>query len=212
MQELELVPQKRPEDLTEAAKSIFQANKAKGFWDKKRTQIELLVLVQSELFEAFEAVRKDRVNPIGMTRLKELITVENSEYPLANINTFKRNFKKNVKDTLQDEIADTIIRLFDFAGAKGMKLYDPREVSELNEEAVIYSHAKQTYSEISFIVANISNAIGSMYENKIGFVEVTDLIFYLVEFAEFNGIDIWLHIELKLFYNSLREHKHGKKF
>ena len=200
---------KQPVNLTEYAKSIYEANKAKGFWDEKRSQLELLVLVQSELFEAFEAVRKDKVHVDELQILNNLTKNVDKKFPKLNADNFKQRFVENVKDTLQDEIADTIIRLLDFAGSRDMKLYDPRQDEKT---PVDYKDAKVGFRQITFIVANMSNAIGALYDRHIGYVETTDLIFYLVAFAEHNEIDIWLHIELKLFYNSLRAYKHGKKF
>jgi len=201
--------QKQPVNLTEYAKNIFEANKAKGFWDEKRSQVELLVLVQSELFEAFEAVRKDKVIVAELQILKNLTKNVDKKFPKLNADNFKHRFVENVKDTLQDEIADTIIRLLDFAGSRNMKLYDPREDKDT---PVDYEAAKVGFRQITFIVANMCNGIGALYDRHIGYVETTDLMFFLVAFAEHNEIDIWLHIELKLFYNSLRAYKHGKKF
>ncbi|MDV7400066.1 hypothetical protein RZS08_52105, partial [Arthrospira platensis SPKY1] len=44
-------------NLNSLSNQIYEANKAKGFWDKERNVGELLMLVTSELGEAMEAHR-----------------------------------------------------------------------------------------------------------------------------------------------------------
>lgn len=92
-------------NLNELSQSIYQANKAKGFWDQERNVGELLMLVTSELGEAMEAHRKGKFT-------------DKSEY-IADVklaDDFKYAFENNVKDTFEDEIADSLIRLFDLCG------------------------------------------------------------------------------------------------
>ncbi len=87
-------------DITKLAKQIHEDNVAKGFWeDKENRNIgELLMLCVSELSEALEAHRKDR-----MAKVKGDETYT------------KEWFDAEVKDTFQDEITDTIIRLLDLS-------------------------------------------------------------------------------------------------
>lgn len=42
--------------------------------------------------------------------------------------------------------------------------------------------------------------------------ELADIIIRVMDLAAFKGIDLEKHIELKMRYNVLREHKHGKKY
>ena len=97
-----------PENLNTLSERIFQANKAKGFWDGQRNVGELLMLVTSELGEAMEAHRKGRFASI------DGIDIDSE--------TFIRDFQGYVKDTFEDEIADAIIRLLDMAGGLGMPI------------------------------------------------------------------------------------------
>lgn len=73
----------------------------KGFWDEGRNQGELIALIHSELSEALEALRKDK-----LCRFKGDI-----------LKFSKEKFEKEVKNTFEDEIADTFIRLGDLCGA-----------------------------------------------------------------------------------------------
>lgn len=92
-------------NLTESANEIFEANRAKGFWDSERNVGEMLMLVVSELGEAIEAHRK---NQMMADKPRDIFTNE--------------WFKENVKDTFEDEIADAVIRLLDMSGGLGIDI------------------------------------------------------------------------------------------
>lgn len=42
--------------------------------------------------------------------------------------------------------------------------------------------------------------------------ELADIMIRVMDLAAFKGIDLEKHIDLKMKYNSLRPHKHGKKY
>lgn len=42
--------------------------------------------------------------------------------------------------------------------------------------------------------------------------ELADVVIRCMDLAAFKGIDLEAHIKAKMRYNSLREHKHGKKY
>lgn len=88
------------------AKEVYEANKAKGFWDKPRSPEHCLMLVISEIAEAVEAARKEGDTP-KVAYYKELIAAG----PVA---IFER--KAAFKDTVIDEMADTVIRCLDIIG------------------------------------------------------------------------------------------------
>jgi hypothetical protein len=122
--------------LNEFATQIFEANKAKGFWDERlllankmeqsdlfsekevayvRASIisQLLVLQVSELAEAQEAHRKGKFANIRayQTALTENKAIDN-----------RQAFELYIKDTFEDEIADTIIRLLDMCGGLAINI------------------------------------------------------------------------------------------
>lgn len=80
-------------NLNSLASDIYEANKAKGFWDKERNVGEMLMLVNTELSEALEAHRKD------------LMDDHLPEYKGFDV-----------------EIGDAMIRLFDMAGGLNIDL------------------------------------------------------------------------------------------
>lgn len=92
--------------LNEMAKVIYENNKEKGFWDNERNVGETLMLIVTELAEALEAHRKNKMAPPTMS--------------MPEIS--KENFEQFYKDTYEDEIADALIRIFDLCGGTGIDL------------------------------------------------------------------------------------------
>lgn len=95
-------------NLNDLAKRVFEANKAKGFWDKERNVGELLMLTTSELGEAMEAHRKGRFAKIHLIEHLQMEGYTWKDSPVS----FKSAFEEGVKDTFEDEIADAMIRLW----------------------------------------------------------------------------------------------------
>ena len=95
--------------LNELSTQLHEFQVKMGFTDSDKTQ--RLMLCASEIFEAFEAYRKDKIctkSPLHG------FTLEDAH--------FKRIFEREVKDTLQDEIADAVIRLLAFCGENNIKI------------------------------------------------------------------------------------------
>ncbi len=97
--------------LNQLRDEIHENAKNKGFWDKERETGTLLMLCVSELAEAMEADRN------GLYADLELI-----EKDKENFIDFKWSFENSIKDTFEDELADTIIRILDLCGAKGIDI------------------------------------------------------------------------------------------
>lgn len=96
---------------------VFDAHKnavEKGFYNSQRNVPELLMLIVSELGEACEALRKNKI-----TNTKPLLSnpLNDFEHP-----QWLFNFEGFVKDTFEDEIADCFIRLADLCGYMGIDI------------------------------------------------------------------------------------------
>lgn len=92
-------------NLNDLSKQIYEANKAKGFWDSKRNEGEMLMLIVSELGEAMEALRKDKIAPNVQGEIFE-----------------PTQFESIIKDTFQDEVADALIRILDMCGGMSIDI------------------------------------------------------------------------------------------
>jgi NTP pyrophosphatase (non-canonical NTP hydrolase) len=90
---------------------IHENAKNKGFYDNQRETGTLLMLCVSELAEAMEADRN------GLYADLELIEKDKEDFI-----DFKWSFENSIKDTFEDELADTIIRILDLCGAKGIDI------------------------------------------------------------------------------------------
>jgi NTP pyrophosphatase (non-canonical NTP hydrolase) len=110
--------------LNEDARQIFEDNKLKGFWDTERETGTLLMLMVSELAEALEADRKNKVANIEKfnNRLKEYEDSPSLVQHLQIADPFKHCFEIFIKDTFEDELADTVIRILDLCGARGVDI------------------------------------------------------------------------------------------
>jgi NTP pyrophosphatase (non-canonical NTP hydrolase) len=96
--------------LRAASKTIFEANKEKGFWDKPRNVGEMLMLIVTELGEAMEA--HQNFDFADLPKFESLIKLDNCD----TSETYSSLFKQHMKDKFEDELADTVIRLLDMCG------------------------------------------------------------------------------------------------
>ena len=198
--------------LNELAQQIFLDNKAKGFWSEQRSIAEILVLVQSEMFEALEADRKNRFS-IKIPAYQSILALDN----------FQDFFVDNIKDTVEDELADTVIRILDMAGAWQLKLQQPYLVPSLyswaKQKSALHLLEQERYS-IPACVLEISALVSKIIQESLGVHETTvilknganDLLVAVLAIAQHFRVDIWAHVHLKLAFNRMRAAKHGKRY
>ena len=109
------------ETLNRKSREIHNKMIAKGHWDNEREIGTLLMLIVTELSEAFEAYREDRY---------------------ANISKGVDAFKSHIKDTFEDEIADVFIRLFDLCGFLNIDIEKYIKLKLKYNEEREYRHGK----------------------------------------------------------------------
>lgn len=192
-------------DLNTLSKEVFEANKAKGFYDVEVSNETLLMLVIRELSEAVEADRKGKRAKIKFFEA-ELVSEKNHD-----IDKWKRapsdafSFQSNIKDTVEDELADAVIRLLDLAGLRGLSIrYDDARTDKIDD---------QTLSEFSFWLINyLFCTYGYILDKDSLTHKISRIIPQIEYYFEINQIDLRQHVSLKLKYNQTRPMKHGKNY
>lgn len=106
-------------NLNELAQTIFEGNKSRGFHDKPQETGTYLMLMVSELGEALEADRNGKTaNWKGFNSDMSYWFEGQPGYEEKWASTFKND----IKDSHEDEIADTLIRILDYCGLKGIDI------------------------------------------------------------------------------------------
>lgn len=181
--------------LNELRKEALAHAIAAGFHDTYHSIEHYLCLVVSELMEAVEADRKDRHCTLDFD-IDILFDIENKV-------AFQITFEDRVKDTVEDELADTVIRLLDFAGLTGLSII----------RLVPIDIQKQEFTDWAFIavraVQRIADTKSTIIRKEFALSEAIGWIFSAAKWLKF---DLIKHIELKMRYNSMRPHMHGKRY
>ena len=174
------------------ATEIHQTAVSKGWYKDPRSTDELLTLIHSEMFEAFEGYRGDK-----WARIKDKTTIiENLEAFISSI-TFSSFFQLHIKDTVEDEIADTVIRTLDMAA------YLEIEIPEVKNVAMLHNFPN--------IQKTIGKTIIGFYDEQMTGEKIAILLGLLQEVSSLYGFDFEAHIRLKMAYNATRSYRHGNK-
>lgn len=199
-------------NLNKLAKKIYEDNQKKGFWTFKRPDTELLVLIQSEMFEALEAERKNSY--------AQDISACQAQIDQPGFQAF---FKETIKDSFEDELADTVIRILDMCGGRGIDLSTLYLIPNLRSwpqenESLSLLQAQQfslpsIVLEFSFLISQVlQQQLKTTYPDQALSKGVCQLLLYVLSVAQHFRVRIWEHVDLKLAYNRNRAHKHGKKY
>lgn len=180
-------------NIVQMAKEIHQAQKEAGWYDNHRDDNTLLLLVKSELFECFEAYRKNKgVKPLSPYELSYLLGLSE-----ADSTEFKKLFEHIVKDGMADELADITIRLLDFVAYKEI------EIVRVERDEIVFS------PENCFL--QLDERISKLYNKEVKGLDI-GFVFEIIDYiAAYNAFDLLKHVQLKLKYNKLRGKRHGNK-
>ena len=177
-----------------------------GFHEQELSNEHCLCLVISELMEAMEADRKRKYfkGKIMFERdfnLYSALVEENVRY--------RNTFEKHIKDTVGDELADSVIRLLDLAGLRGISL----ELANGDIDDCIEDMAEackdETFTESIYSISTLPVRYDGIFDFS---TAVNDMILSIFGLAKHLDVDLFWHIEQKMKYNELREKMHGKKY
>jgi|SRR5690242_9056437 len=85
--------------------------------------------------------------------------------------------------------------------------YDPIEEQKWYIQGMANKNYGKTFNDDSFFKEQFENRVKNSFQD-----ELADIVIRVMDLAAFKGIDLEAHIKAKIRYNSLREHKHGKKY
>jgi NTP pyrophosphatase (non-canonical NTP hydrolase) len=78
---------------------------------------------------------------------------------------------------------------------------DLTEIKNLQKEGYTFEDSPISYD------AHFNSKVKDTFED-----ELADIMIRVMDLAEYRGIDLETHIKLKMWFNSKREYKHGKKY
>lgn len=191
-------------DLNKLAAEAHANAVEKGFWEGKPSNEHFLCLVISELMEAVEADRGSHRNRrANVDWFKK--RVENSRIcrgldpEIPKERGYEVIYNETIKGSIEEELADAFIRLLDLAGANNYNL------NRFCLQHVVTE--RKTFTEnIYAIIKDIMNYKYSKEE------QINYAMHQIRRLSEILKIDLFWHIEQKMAYNWLREHKHGKGY
>ena len=177
-----------------------------GFHEQELSNEHCLCLVISELMEAMEADRKRKYfkGKIMFERdfnLYSALVEENVRYRNA--------FEKHIKDTVGDELADSVIRLLDLAGLRGISLELANGDIDDCIEDIAEACKDETFTESIYSISTLPVRYDGIFDFP---TAVNDMILSIFGLAKYLDIGLLWHIEQKMKYNELREKMHGKKY
>jgi NTP pyrophosphatase (non-canonical NTP hydrolase) len=192
-----------PETVDRVAEACHANSVNKGFWENPRNEGEAVALIHSELTEAYEG--------------------------LSDWQHRKSDHVPEIT-AVAEELADVVIRVFDLACAKSLRLGDalvmfPRGETRFGtnlEEDPVYVDGQvgEAFLEMNRYASHVLEALRhperTASEEVPGFTPVEAALARLLaqacHTANDLGIDLGRAVALKMAFNAGRPHKHGKAF
>lgn len=188
-------------EINKLANKIHANARKKGWWDKKRNEGEILMLVITELSEALEADRMGKIGNDNIDFFEESINSGNKP-ELYKIELFERL----IKDTVADELADAFIRMCDYCKGFKVKINEKRLIATL--EILNKDKMKNFGEELLKVCGNIN----FLYKGIVKSITSEIILAKLIWIADQKNIDLEKHIKYKMWYNTTRDKLHGKKY
>ena len=188
-------------------KECYGIAQSKGFYPEDSKIEDHLMGIVSEIGEAYEAHRLNKIS----SKMGFALTISEIVDNFDN-KTYSKYFEEFYKDTFEDELADVFIRLFNLMGHYNIDpkndwfIYGIKEVDLYIDDNFLLNHS---FFQIHIInrVSKLSNKDSKPYPSDLGMIYQL-----LIEYCKFHKIPIEKHIQAKIEYNKTREHLHGKEY
>lgn len=115
-------------------------------------------------------------------------------------------YERNIEGTVESELADICIRMFDFVGVKRIELTDDIDTALQN-----IRFDKLLFTEVAYIINNYVTCVAGQPDKEATIDRCSEVLTSVFAWAEYLGIDLIQHINLKMRYNEKREYHHGNK-
>jgi len=178
-------------DIQTIANKIHSQNIDKGFWENPNSKHRQICLIISELSEAIEADRKNKIADILQFK-RDCKVLEK----FSNM-----SFLDNIKDTISDELADAWIRIVDY--------HFWLIKNKVAENGFMHVSTFTIKDEFEYNIAMImKEALGIIDSYKyLNFAR-----FSIEKLCKHQSIPLELHVHWKLEWNKRREKMHGKSY
>jgi len=181
------------QQINDLASQIHEERLNRGFYENAPSKIDTLIECQSCLFKAYEVRNTSLETPTKITGRLEVLMADDVHPKMSN-STFHRLYKTIIENTIQSKMAECVILLLDYAAFKKIT------IEKLTHE---FKAAKFAAKDFKTILLDLTAAFQVFYDMKMTEIELSDLVFYIEEFAKFNNFDIWQQVKFKLFYDQL---------
>lgn len=180
---------------TQLSQQIHAAQVAKGFYDEKKSDAQIVALIISELYEMFDCHRKNKM--LNPDQLQPFLNLKEwGEYDV-------QLFERTCKTTFEFEFVDVLIRLLDFAGYRRYKLNE-------KDKCLYVALSGNFFDDI----LEMNKWLQSLTDKKRFNIKYpfSKLLVMLLKFAKKYGIDFEPLISIKLAYSATLPYKHGKRY
>jgi len=176
--------------ISELQKQAHEIAKSKGWWNKERRWEEIVCTIHSEISEAFEEYRADRMD----------IYYAPLELPNGSLGK---------PEGFPIELADIVIRLMDWAEHNHESLLVPDEQSlALSHVLSIMRHEEE---DDTIIIDYLHAVHGYLHKEFTGMIIRRECFRYTCLLANALDIDLESAILIKMEYNKTRSYRHGGK-
>lgn len=206
--------QKVADDFFETVKETAEKH---GWLNPKASDYHYLMMIVTEIAEAIQADRANRYADLkNFNTVCKHIDETSFVFPEdldKERESFRTAYEKYIENSVDSELADFVIRVLSFFALRNLKLGKVPNL-DTNAKAKSMSYFEEaSFTEAAFdLTCFIAKHYGGLYNENYIAMDLTRAVAFVFEWADSLGIDLLLHIKLKVKYNKTRPFKHGKKY